>query len=214
MDALQILLRISSEVIGVSEDELEIDTPLPELGFDDDDYREVFAGSAEAFGADLDAIINSMPVYRFGRSDTIMESLEKISAFSSRARALLAKHTSCTELDTLRSMAQSLEAGHYVKSGMQSGPLHEPSSKTAELTKAGVWLSLATAFPALNAWGPCNPVCSDCLAPAGTKFAEIAVYSYPIALLLLSLGYVPGLIELFDDRLKQKARGQRAASRR
>ncbi|KIC14467.1 hypothetical protein [Leisingera sp. ANG-Vp] len=214
MDATQILLKVSSEVIGAPEEELEIDTPLPELGFDDDDYREVFARSAEEFGTDIEAIINSMPVYRFGRNDTILGSLEKLAAFSPRARDLLSKHTTCIELDTLRSMAQSLEAGRYVKSGIQSDPLHEPASRIAELTKASLFLAVATALPALNAWGPCNPICKDCFAPASVKFAEIAVYSYPAALFLMSLAYIPGLIELFDDRQKQRARDQRAETRR
>jgi len=201
------VIEIASRILNQPASALDLDAPLHDLGFDDEEWRDMLEEACEIHDVALIDIINTMPVYRFKRSDQIMHSLIDIAPFSLRATAMLADYTTQMNLDTLRSIAASVEASRYVSSGLMSEDLHQPNTRAWVLGKGFTLTALALGFPLLNAFGPCTPICRDCLAPPSEKFWEIGIYSLPIMLILLILWFGPGLYEIVSDRRKKKLRG-------
>lgn len=211
---LHTFIQIASRILNRPESELDPDTPLQDLGFEDEEWRDMLEEACELHGAPLNEIINTLPVYRLKRSDTSLASLSELATFSTRATAMLAVSTTQIHLDTLRSLAASVDKGRYVPSGQMSDDLHQPNTPAWVVGKGIGLVSVAVGLPLLNAFGPCNPICRDCFAPPSERFWEIGVYSFPAMLIITALWFGPGLYEIWCEDRKLKRRGKRRAKDR
>lgn len=205
---LHTLTSIASRILNEAEVKLDPDTPLEDLGFDDEEWRDMLEEACEIHDVNLAELVNTMPVYRFKRSDSGLASLSEIAAFSPKAAEMLADSTTRVHLDTLRSLAASLDAGRYVPSGLMSDDLHQPSKPAWVVAKGTGLVAMAVGLPLLNAFGPCNPICRDCFAPPAEKFWEFGVFSFPLLLVVTAFWFGPGLYEFWYDSRKNKKRGK------
>jgi len=207
--ALHTLTEIAARILGEPAHDLDVDLDVEELGLDGDDCHDMMEEAAQAHGVPLIDIINTMPVYRIKRGDMVMWSLVDLAAFSPRAAQMVATFTIKMQIDTLRSLATSIETGRYVSSGQTTGDMHVPNTPPWVLGKAGGIWGMALGLPLLNAFGPCNPICRNCFAPPDVKFWEIGVYSLPVALVATVLWLGPGLFNMWDTSRRKKARGKK-----
>ncbi|WP_299206988.1 acyl carrier protein [uncultured Tateyamaria sp.] len=210
-DSLNAIVERAARILGVAEADIDVNADVAELGLDAGDVQDMLEDVAEVFDAPLIDIINTLPVYRIKRGDMTMASLQDIAAFSPWASALLSELTTKTDIETLTSLAASIDAGRYVPSGRKSEDLHRPKPPEWVIAKAvGIWAA-ALLVPLFNVFRPCNPLAQFCFTPAAERFWHVASYSLTIAAVVTLVWLVPGLHELSDDIRKQKARLKRGA---
>ncbi|MEL7079825.1 MAG: hypothetical protein AAGK82_00255 [Pseudomonadota bacterium] len=199
-----------SRVTGEDQAFLSEDMAIEDLDIDDEDYRRIFERAAETHGVPIEDIVNTMPLYRIVVGDNTMWSLQLLGAVSAKARALVADYTTRVEMDTIASMAASIRERRYVRSGLQSPPLHMPFS----MPSFGGWM-LAFFLPFLislyAAFWPFNPICRFCAVSEGLIAKTLSIGG-GISLALLGLAVLPGLVELY--RVHQKDRRRDAARSR
>lgn len=210
-DSLNAIVKRAAHTLGVADTDIDVNADIADLGLDADDVQDILEDVAGMFGVPLIDIINTLPVYRIKRGDMTMASLQDIAAFSPWASALLSELTTKTDIETLASLAASIDAGRYVPSGRKSDDLHRPKPPAWVIAKAvGIWAT-ALLVPLFNVFRPCNPLAQFCFTPAAEKFWNVASYSLAIAAATTLIWLVPGLHELSDDIRKRKARLKRGA---
>lgn len=205
-NTLQHLTKIAARILRSDDTAIDPDTPLEELRLDPEEVQDIFEEACETLGIPIVDIINTMPIYRFKRGDAVMWSLMDISAFSPKAAQALQSYTTKVNLDTLRSMAQSIDQKRYVPSGRMSDDIHQPSTKKWVIGKGVLLSAFALGVPLMNAIGPCNPICRDCFATPTEKFWEIGIYTLPLYVAVVSVWFGPGLYDLWRAEHKHKRR--------
>ncbi|WP_299614418.1 acyl carrier protein [uncultured Tateyamaria sp.] len=211
-DALSTLKNFVAETLNVPVEGIDIDKSIEDLGLDDEEWRDALEHAAQVHNVPMADLLNTMPVYRIKRGDMAMDSLRDLAAFSPRASAMLHEFTTRIHVDTVRSLAQSVEARRYVESGQMSDSLHKPNTPLWVIGKGIVLTALATGVPFFNMLAPCNPLRTYCFAPASTKYWEAAQFTLPVFGVVLLFWLGPGLYEIRADIKKQKARRKSATA--
>lgn len=141
--------RAAAEVLDMPESRLGPCVSLGSVRAGPADMRMILQRAAQETGADLNAIVESMPVYAFRYGDATMASLRWLSGLSRRAARLLERSTVRPVDDTLESIAASLRGGKYVDSGLRGQPSHPANSFWRTLRWGLVPLALVVIYCAL-----------------------------------------------------------------
>lgn len=193
---LETLTKIVSRNLIRPVVEIDVDVAVQDLGLDDDDYWDLLEEACQIHGACLPELLNSMPLYRARRSDLAMDSLRDLAAFSQRAADMLAASTFRVKLDTLRSLASTLENGRYVESGLMSDDIHQPSAPIKVIGKGLTIFAVAVGVPMYQAFKSCAPFCKNYFASTSEKFWNLGIITLPLGLFVLIFWLGPGIYEL------------------
>lgn len=154
------MIALVAEALDVPASRVDPDLPVEDLGLFEDEWREVFVRIAERNGRNVGELLATMPIYSIARSDAVMSGLQDLAAVSTAARDRLAGYTTQVNLDTINSLAATIETGHYVPSGEMSDPVHMPRSRLHVGLKYGLLATAAAILPRFFAERrSCAPLC-------------------------------------------------------
>lgn len=179
------------EVTGLIPGRIAADATLDDLVETDKQFRDIWSRAAEIRGVEIVPIITTMPVYTPAPSPTTW-SLRWLAVLGDEARDVLDDTAVKMDLDTVESVARSLDAGRWVPSGVPAPSSVEPLSKG----EFALWsllplalLLLAAVLPRLT-W----------MVPAALVVAALSVIAALVA---------PGAMATVDYRRRSAAKALR-----
>ncbi|SMX31054.1 hypothetical protein [Octadecabacter ascidiaceicola] len=201
-DYFDVLLDVVNETLGCDRSTLTPETTFYDLDVDTYEYQSIFAQTCERTGKNLSKVVNSMPIYTLGASEWTMTSLQNLAAFSPKADQLLLRYNVREQVDTLGSVALSIEAETYVSSA-KLGELAYPArtKRYVVIWSLVILIGLACIVPIAFAFMPrCTATCE---LPRWSLSRDVLPFFGSMAALLLAAAYVPGILALRKVRRRR-----------